>query len=145
MKVAIGFTLGMVAMAMAANAPETVSSKKGNIDLLRQPGGEVLCTASFGEEMSVRGRQGAGVLVEAQCGRGWVQVNQVQGVAAPAKDKSIILSGVDVWGHNDLTYLTNVFNDQMISPPEVQIQRDFRDFLTHTIDRESQERHHGEN
>jgi len=140
--------LCIAAVAILANAApvQKVTSKQGGVDLRRTPTGEIICTAPFGEEMALLIYEGDNALVKAQCAKGWVASDKLQRVAAPAKDKSLILSDYEVNGYNDLNRLIDIFNgDNALPPPEVEITRDFRDFLTHTVDRESQERQHGEN
>jgi hypothetical protein len=142
-------TMALVALTgtalFAAAVSEKVTSRQGSVEL-RGANGEIICTAPFGEQMVLLKTQGDQALVKALCDRGWVQADKIQKVAAPAKDKDMTMSNVEVQGYTDLNYLRSVFGQpNYIDPPTVEITRDFRDFLTHTIDRESQERTHGEN
>jgi len=136
--------IALASMVPFAATVEKVTSKQGGVDLRRTIDGEIICTAPFGEEMQLLKREGNSAFVKALCAKGWVPTEQVQKVVG-AKSKSIELGPVSIDGSTDNNYLQNIFNTNLIDPPEVEIKRDFRDFLTHTVDRESQERAHGEN
>lgn len=145
MKKIVALVALATAATFAASVTEKVTSKQGGVELLTADG-KIICTAPYGEQMTVLKTQGDMAMVKALCDKGWVPIDKIQKVAAPAKDKIYTMGPVDVSGHTDTEYLLNVFgNDNVIPPPEVEIKRDFRDFLTHTIDRENQERAHGEN
>ena len=138
--------LSLAAMGAYAAVGDRVTSKQGGVELRRTQEGAVICTAPFGEEMQVLRQEADQALVKALCAKGWVPLDQLQKVAAPVGDRTVRGEEVVVTGSSDNPFLTDVNGGWNLGDvPEITITRDFKDFLTHTVDRESQERAHGEN
>ena len=134
----------MVVAAMAA--PKTVKSKRGDIDLTKTKGGsDVVCTAAFTDELRIVKDDGDAVLVKGACGQGWVGKSAVEYVAKAEGDKSLSLEGVDVVGWLDNPSAVFVLENDEIDLDGVNIDRDFKEYLQHTMDREQMEMHNNEN
>ena len=134
----------MVAAAFAA--PNKVKSKLGDIELTKEKGGgSVLCTAGFNDELTIVKDGDTDVLVKGSCGQGWVPKSKVEYVAALAGDKSMKLDGVDVVGWLDNPSAVFVLEDNDMDFDGVNIDRDFKEYLQHTMDRETMEMHNNEN
>ena len=134
----------MVAVSFAA--PSKVKSKRGDVDLTKeQGGGNVVCTAGFNDEMTILKDGGEAVLVKASCGQGWVPKSAVEYVVAAAGDKSMQLEGVDVIGWLDNPSAVFVLENDISDFDGVTIDRDFKEYLQHTMDRESMEMRNNEN
>ena len=134
----------MVVAAMAA--PKTVKSKRGDIDLTKTKGGsDVVCTAAFTDELRIVKDDGDAVLVKGACGQGWVGKSAVEYVAKAEGDKSLSLEGVDVVGWLDNPSAVFVLENDDIDLDGVNIDRDFKEYLQHTMDREQMEMHNNEN
>lgn len=129
--------------AFAAVPNDLVTSKQGSVEL-RTVSGDIICNAPFGEQMRLLDQKDDLALVQALCAKGWVESGKIQRVAA-TKNTSFTTDDVTVKGYTDLYRLQNTFNDNQIPEPEITLDRNFRDFLTNTVDREKQERAHGEN
>ncbi len=124
----VAFAL-LVASSFAA---KKVKSKIGDVELTKEKdGGSVVCTASFNDEMTVLKEGDTEVLVKGACGQGWVPKSKIEYVAQKAGDKSMKLEDVDIVGCIDFD--------------GVNIERDFKEYLQHTMDRETIEMSNGEN
>ena len=134
----------MVFAAMAA--PKTVKSKRGDIDLTKTKGGsDVVCTAAFTDELRIVKDDGDAVLVKGACGQGWVGKSAVEYVAKAEGDKSLSLEGVDVVGWLDNPSAVFVLDADAAEFDGVNIDRDFKEYLQHTMDRETMEMQNNEN
>jgi hypothetical protein len=134
----------MVVVAMAA--PKNVKSKQGDLDLTKTKGGtDVVCTVGFNEELRIVKDDGDAVLVKASCGQGWVGKSVVEYVAKAAGDKSMTLEGVDVIGWLDNPSAVFILDADADALDGVDINRDFKDYLQHTMDRETMEMQNNEN
>ena len=134
----------MVAAAFAA--PNKVKSKLGDIDLTKEKGGgSVVCTAGFNDELTIVKDGDTEDLVKGNCGQGWVAKSKVEYVAQAAGDKSMKLEGVDVVGWLDNPSAVFVLENDDIDFDGVNIDRDFKEYLQHTMDREQMEMHNNEN
>lgn len=143
-KVLFGLLALMVAVAMAA--PKTVKSKRGDIDLTKTKGGtDVVCTAGFNDELRIVKDDGDAVLVKGSCGQGWVGKSVVEYVAQAAGDKSMSLEGVDVVGWIDNPSGIFILDADANELDGVNIDRDFKEYLQHTMDRETMEMQNNEN
>lgn len=133
-------------VAVSYAAPSKVKSKRGDIDLTKeQGGGSVVCTAGFNDEMTILKDGGDHVLVKGACGQGWVAKSQVEYVVAAAGDKSMQLEGVDVVGWLDNPSAVFVLDNDISDFDGVTIDRDFKEYLQHTMDRETMEMQNNEN
>ncbi len=142
------FAFLLLAAMVAASyaAPSKVKSKRGDIDLTsEQGGGKVVCTAGFNDELNILKDGGENVLVKGSCGQGWVAKSAVEYVVAAAGDKSLSLEGVDVVGWLDNPSAVFVLDNDISDFDGVDINRDFREYLQHTMDREQMEMHNKEN
>lgn len=127
-------------------AARTVKSKKGDIDLAFERGGSaIVCTAGFYDELTVIKEADMDVLVRGSCGQGWVDKSKVEQVAKPAGDKSISFNEYSIQGWIDNLSLIDVFSDNVEDFDGVKIDRDFKEYLTQTLDREQMEMSRGEN
>ena len=134
----------MVAAAFAA--PNKVKSKLGDIELTKEKGGgNVVCTAGFNDELTIVKDGDTDVLVKGSCGQGWVPKSKVEYVAALAGDKYMKLDGVDVVGWLDNPSAVFVLENDDMDFDGVNIDRDFKEYLQHTMDRETMEMHNNEN
>ena len=134
----------MVASAFAA--PNKVKSKLGDVELTKEKGGgNVVCTAGFNDELTIVKDGDTDVLVKGSCGQGWVPKSKVEYVAALAGDKSMKLDGVDVVGWLDNPSAVFVLENDDMDFDGVNIDRDFKEYLQHTMDREQMEMHNNEN
>ncbi len=137
--------IALTAVAVLA-APGKVKSKRGDVDLTKdKDGGSVVCSASFNDEMKILKDGDDAVLVKASCGQGWVAKSKVEYVAQVAGDKSLKLEGVDVVGWLDNPSAVFVLDQDAADFDGVNIDRDFKEYLQHTMDRETMEMHNNEN
>ena len=137
----------MVTATFAANnvvKQNFVKSKMGDIELTRD-NGETICTAGFNDELKILKTEDTKVLVKGTCGQGWVDKTQIEYIAQGPGDKSFTLGNYDVWGHTDNPGVIATFYDSLYALPEVEINRDFKEYLTYTMDREKIEMRNGEN
>lgn len=134
----------MVGMSFAAG--KKVKSKLGDVDLTKEKdGGAVVCTAGFNEELTIVKDGDTEVLVKGSCGQGWVPKSKIEYVAQAAGDKSMQMEGVDVVGWLDNPSAVFVLENDDLDFDGVNIDRDFKEYLQHTMDREQMEMHNNEN
>lgn len=134
----------MVGMSFAAG--KLVKSKLGDVEITKdQGGGTVICMAGFNDEMTILKEAGSDVLVKASCGQGWVQKAKIEYVAQKAGDKSLSLEDQDIVGWLDNPSAVFVLENDDVDLDGVNIDRDFREYLQHTMDREQMEMHNNEN
>ena len=134
----------MVVAAMAA--PKSVKSKRGDIDLTKTKGGsDVVCTAGFSDELRIVKDEGEYVLVKGSCGGGWVGKGAGECVAKAEGDEAMSLEGVDVVGWLDNPSAVFVLDADAAEFDGVNIDRNFKEYLTHTMDRETMEMQNNEN
>ena len=134
----------MVSFSFAAG--KKVKSKLGDVDLTKEKnGGAVVCTAGFNDELTVLKEGDTEVLVKGACGQGWVPKSKVEYVAQKAGDKSMKLEDVDIVGWLDNPSAVFVLENDDIDFDGVNIDRDFKEYLQHTMDRETIEMSNGEN
>lgn len=127
-------------------AQKQVKSKQGSIDLTsKKGGGDVVCTADFNDVMSLLKKDGNQALVKGSCGQGWVSMDKVEYKAKEAGDKSMTLEGVDVVGWLDNPSAVFVLDQDAADFDGINIDRDFREYLRHTMDRERVEMRNQEN
>ena len=123
-----------------------VKSKLGDIDVTSEKGGgKVVCTASFNDELTIVKDSGTEVLVKGRCGQGWGAKSKVEYVAAGPGDKVYNMSEFNVQAWIDNPTGIFVLEDDAAAFDGVTIDRDFREYLTYTMDREQTEMHNGEN
>lgn len=132
-------------MVTSSFAAKNVKSKLGDIELTNQKdGGSVVCTASFNDELKLLKETETAVLVKGTCGQGWVDKSKLEYVAK-AENKSIILDEIPLYDWPDLPYSPGVLVDVVEDFDVAQIDRDFKEYLTYTMDREQTEIRNGEN
>ena len=123
-----------------------VKSKLGDIDVTSEKGGgKVVCTVSFNDELSIVKEADTEVLVKGRCGQGWVAKSKIEYVAAGPGDKVYNMSEFNVQAWIDNPTGIFVLEDGAADFDGVTIDRDFREYLTYTMDREQTEMHNGEN
>ena len=123
-----------------------VKSKLGDIDVTSEKGGgKVVCTAHFNDELTILKNADMDVLVKGECGQGWVAKSKVEYVAQAAGDRSITIENFDIQAWIDNLSVYDVHVDEVEDFEGVTIDRDFKEYLTYTIDREQTEMHNGEN
>jgi len=138
--------LVLVVAAFAQKGTNKVKSKRGDIDLTSAAGGsQVVCTASFNDEMTVLNQKDTHTLVKASCGQGWVANGAVERVVQGPGDKGMSLEAVDVVGWMDNPSAVFVLDQDAGSFDGINIERNFKDFLVNTVDREQTEMRNGEN
>ena len=132
-------------MVTTSFAARTVKSKLGDIDVTNaKDGGEVVCTAEFNDELTIVKEAETKVLIKGRCGMGWVDKSKVEYVAK-AQDKVIIFDEIPLLDWSDNPMGTGILIDDIEDFDIAQIDRDFKEYLTYTIDREQTERRNGEN
>ena len=130
----VAFAL-LVASSFAA---KKVKSKLGDVELTKEKdGGSVVLTVLKEGDTEV--------LVKGSCGQGWVPKSKVEYVAQKAGDKSMKLEDVDIVGWLDNPSAVFVLENDDIDFDGVNIDRDFKEYLQHTMDREQIEIRNNEN
>lgn len=135
-----------VAFSFAQRATNKVKSKRGDLDLMSAAGGsQVVCAASFNDEMTIVKKQDSYTLVKGSCGQGWVSNSDVEIVAAGPGDKGMNIEAVDVVGWMDNPSAVFVLDQDASSFEGINIDRNFNDYLKNTVDREQTEMRNQEN
>lgn len=133
-------------MVSASFGAELVKSKRGDIEITSEKdGGKVICSAGFNDELTIVKKSDTAVLVKGSCGRGWVAKSKIEYVAKGPGDKSFVLDTIGIWSPADNPFLENVLVDNIEDFEGVDINRDFKEYLAYTMDREDTERKNGEN
>lgn len=138
--------VALTLMVTTSFAAKVVKSKRGDIDVTSQKdGGSVVCTAGFNDELTILRETETNVLVKGKCGQGWVDKTKIEYVAKGPGDKSMVLDsvGIEAWIDNPSAIF--VLENNGIDFEGVEINRDFREYLTYTMDREQTEMRNGEN
>lgn len=132
----------LVSMSFASR---TVKSKWGDLDIMAEKGGsKILCTMGFNAELALIKEAETEALVKGDC-TGWVQKSKIEYVAQKAGDKTFTIDEIDISGFVDDPSLHSILNDNIEDFEGVTIDRDFKEYLTYTMDREQTEMRHGEN
>lgn len=132
-------------MVTTSFAARTVKSKLGDIEVTNaKDGGEVVCTAEFNDELTIVKEAETKVLIKGRCGMGWVDKSKVEYVAK-AQDKVIIFDEIPLLDWHDNPMGTGILIDDIEDFDIAQIDRDFKEYLTYTMDREQTEIRNGEN
>ena len=132
-------------MVTTSFAARTVKSKLGDIDVTNaKDGGKVVCTAEFNDELTIVKEAETKVLVKGRCGMGWVDKSKVEYVAK-VQDKVIIFDEIPLLDWHDNPMGTGILIDYIEDFDIAQIDRDFKEYLTYTMDREQTEIRNGEN
>lgn len=132
-------------MVTTSFAARIVKSKLGDIEVTNaKDGGKVVCTAEFNDELTIVKEAETKVLVKGRCGMGWVDKSKVEYVAK-AQDKVIIFDEIPLLDWHDNPMGTGILIDDIEDFDIAQIDRDFKEYLTYTIDREQTEIRNGEN
>lgn len=132
-------------MVTTSFAARIVKSKLGDIEVTNaKDGGEVVCTAEFNDELTIVKEAETKVLVKGRCGMGWVDKSKVEYVAK-VQDKVIIFDEIPLLDWHDNPMGTGILIDNIEDFDIAQIDRDFKEYLTYTMDREQTEIRNGEN
>ena len=132
-------------MVTTSFAARIVKSKLGDIEVTNaKDGGKVVCTAEFNDELTIVKETETKVLVKGRCGMGWVDKSKVEYVAK-AQDKVIIFDEIPLLDWHDNPMGTGILIDDIEDFDIAQIDRDFKEYLTYTMDREQTEIRNGEN
>jgi hypothetical protein len=132
-------------MVTTSFAARIVKSKLGDIEVTNaKDGGKVFCTAEFNDELTIVKEAETKVLVKGRCGMGWVDKSKVEYVAK-AQDKVIIFDEIPLLDWHDNPMGTGILIDDIEDFDIAQIDRDFKEYLTYSIDREQTEIRNGEN
>ncbi|PWJ63404.1 MULTISPECIES: hypothetical protein [unclassified Fibrobacter] len=132
----------MVSMSFASRM---VKSKWGDLDLMAEKGGsKILCTMGFNAELALIKEAETEALVKGDC-TGWVQKSKIEYVAQAAGDRTMVIDDQMIEGFTDDPSLFSILKDNVEDFEGVTIDRDFREYLTYTIDREQTEMRNGEN
>jgi hypothetical protein len=141
--------MALVALAFMVSTSfgaELVKSKRGDIEVTSEKeGGRVICTAGFNDELAILKKSDTAVLVKGKCGQGWVAKSKIEMIAKGPGDKSMSFGDVNVHGWLDNPDLWDVNRSYVNEVPEVEINRDFKEYLAYTMDREQMEIKNGEN
>ena len=143
-KIMMAVTLAV--MVTSSFAARIVKSKLGDIDVTSEKnGGSVVCTAGFNDELTILMESDTKVLVKGKCGKGWVEKSKIEYIAKGPGDKSFVLDsvGIEAWIDNPSAIFVLENNDNDFDG--VDINRDFKEYLTYTMDREQTEIKNGEN
>ncbi len=136
----------VLALAIGSTFAQQVKSKRGTLNLTKsQGGGGVTCTAPFGEEMNFLKSGGDYSLVKANCGQGWVLSSSIVKVAKKQGDKSLAIDDYDIVGWMDDPSAVFILDDSTEDVDGVDLNRNFKELLSHTMDRERIEMRNGEN
>jgi hypothetical protein len=123
----------------------TVKSKQGPIDLTKDKGGkEAVCTAGFNDNLTLLREDGSHALVKMDGCQGWVAMSAVVRVNL-AGDKAMALDEVDVVGWLDNPSAVFVLDQDAAEFDGINIDRDMKEYLRHTMDRERIEMQNAEN
>jgi len=137
--------LALALMVSMSFASKMVKSKSGDLDIMAAQGGsKVLCTMGFYAELALLREAETEALVKGDC-TGWVPKSKIEFVAQAAGDKVIGVGEVNVEAWIDNPASTFVLQNDIEDFEAVSIDRDFREYLTYTIDREQTEMRNGEN
>ena len=133
-------------MVSASFGAELVKSKRGDIEITSEKdGGSVVCSVGFNDELEIVKKSDTAVLVKGSCGKGWVAKSKIERVAMGPGNKSMSFGDVAVHGWLDNPGLWDVNKAYVNEIPEIEINRDFREYLAFTMDREQMEMKNGEN
>lgn len=126
-------------------ASRMVKSKRGDLDLLASRSGDkVLCIAHFNDILTLIKEVEADALVKGDC-KGWVAKSKIEYVAKKAADRTIDIDNFDITAWTDNQSGVFVLENNIEDFDGVTIDRDFREYLTYTMDREQTEMRNGEN
>lgn len=143
LKAALFFALAL--MVSLSFASKMVKSKFGDLDIMTAQGSsKVLCTMGFNAELALLREAETEALVKGDC-TGWVQKSKIEYVAQAAGDNNIKIHDVEIDGWIDNLSTVGILEDNIEDFEGVEINRDFREYLTYTIDREQTEMRYGEN
>lgn len=132
----------LVSMSFASR---TVKSKWGDLDLMAEKGGsKILCTMGFNAELALIKEAETEALVKGDC-TGWVQKSKIEYVARAAGDRTFDMEEQEIGGFIDDPSMFSILEDNVEDFEGVTIDRDFREYLTYTMDREQTEMRNGEN
>ena len=133
-------------LVTASFAARKVKSKLGDIDVTSEKGGSsIACTAGFNDELTILKDGGTEILVKGNACQGWIAKSKVEYVAQLAGDNTISFSDYSIQSWIDNPTAFEIFSDDVEDFEGVTIDRDFREYLTFTIDREQTEMRNGEN
>ena len=138
--------LALSVLVSSSFAARQVKSKLGDINVTADKGGgKVVCTAGVNDALTSVREADTEVLVKGSCGQGWVEKSKIEYIAKAPGDKSMTFDAVGVLGWADNRELIDILSGHYNDDPEVEIDRDFREYLTYTMDREQTEMRNGEN
>jgi hypothetical protein len=132
----------------AANsfAAKTVQSKQGDLDLVSAPNSkQIVCTVAFSEQIELLKQQELWSLLSAKACNGWAENKRlVATVKAADVEYDFENQIVQQWMSNQnlemILEMEKLKDDGIIT-----IDRNFKEYLQYTMDRESTERMHSEN
>lgn len=141
----VTLVIALALMVSSSFASKMVKSKIGDLDIMAAQGSsKVLCTMGFNAELALLREAETEALVKGDC-TGWVQKSKIEYVAQAAGDRSFDMGEVNVQNWIDNPSATFVLENNIEDFEGVEINRDFREYLTYTIDREQTEMRNGEN
>lgn len=136
----------LAVLVTASFAARKVKSKLGDIDVTSQKGGgTVVCTAGFNDELTLLKDSDTEVLVKGPSCQGWVAKSKLEYVAQQSGDRTFSFNDYNIQNWVDNPTVFEIFSDDIEDFEGVSIDRDFREYLTFTIDREQTEMRNGEN
>ncbi|OWV08650.1 hypothetical protein [Fibrobacter sp. UWH1] len=132
-------------MVSSSFASKMVKSRLGDLDMMATKGGDkILCTMGFNAELALLREAETEALVKGDC-TGWVPKSKIEYVAQAAGDKTIGFGDVNIEAWIDNPTSVFVLENDDVDFDGVSIDRDFKEYLTYTIDREQTEMRNGEN
>jgi len=134
------------ALLSTSISSQLVKSKLGDIEVTSERGGgNVVCVAGFNDELKILKQADTEVLVRGKCGQGWVAKSKVEYVAKGPGDNSYTFDNLKVFGWSDNPTGVGIILDNVEDFEGVTIDRNFKEYLTYTMDRERTEMRNGEN
>ncbi len=131
--------LAITLLSAPVFAQKTVRSKAGKLELSRNPGGGGgVCTALANESLVLLKKSDNFVLLKADCGQGWVAKNEIV-YEKLTGDKSMSFDQVDIMGWLDNPSAIFVLDDNSEETEGVDLNRNFKEYMKHTMDREQVE------
>lgn len=137
----------LILSTLIASSYAEVKSKKGPLDLMSAPGGgDKVCELAFNVPADVVKTEGTFSLIKAPCGQGYVPTASIAIVkSAGAGGKSINLDEVDIMGWMDDPSAVFVLDQSTADDDGINMNRNFKDLVNKTEDRERTEFRNGEN
>ena len=124
----------IVALLASVSFAQKARAKAGSIDLKSSPGGsKVVCTAS--DDFTVVTKKETHAQVKSECGTGWVEVSKIEYIKKGG-DKAMEFENVDIVGWIDNPSAVFVLENNTDEVEGVNLERNFKEYLKNTMDKE---------